>query len=128
MSFQIIINAIPDKELGPIISRLQLPRGVTYEAKYVHDAVLLAKKSKKSKANGAKNPHSRADSLLTMTGKTAMSGTIIEQGMDLFEKLEKRKGIGNVKVRDFREDLVKHKLLDTVAQRCITEKFLTYIE
>ncbi len=128
MSFKITINAIPDKELGPIISRLQLPRGVTYETKHVHDAVLLTKRGRKSKANGKGNPHSRADSLLTMTGKQAMKNTIIEKGMVIFEKLEKSMGIGTVKVKDFRNALTRNKLPAAVSQRCITEKFLTYIE
>jgi len=123
MSFKIVITDIPDKELGPIISRLQLPRGVTYDAKYsANGAEPPKKKSKKG------NPHSRADSLLTMTGKKAKDGSIISKGMVVFEKLEKRVGIGTVTVKDFRESLVRGHLPSAVSQRCITEKFLTYIE
>ena len=125
MSFKLTIRNVPDKELGPIISRLQLPRGVTYDAKYVSDYAVPTKK--KAKGN-SKNPHSRADSLLTMTGKEAQKGSIIEHGMVLFEKLEKRQGIGTVTVRDFRENLVNNGHPSAVAQRSVTEKFLSYID
>ena len=125
MSFKITIPDVPDKELGPIISRLQLPRGVTYDVQYSNNGAAPPKKKKGSKSG---NPHSRATSRLTMTGKTAQEGSIIEQGMVLFEKLEKRKGIGTVTVMDFRETLVKNSHPAAVSQRCITEKFLSYAD
>lgn len=125
MSFKITIPDVPDKELGPIIARLQLPRGVTYDVKYLSNGAAPVRKKKGSKIG---NPHSRADSLLTMTGKKAKEGSIIAGGMALFEKLEKRKGIATVSVADFREVLVKNELPSAVSQRCITEKFLTYID
>jgi len=125
MSFKLTIRNVPDKELGPIISRLQLPRGVTYDAKYVSD---YAVPTKKKLQGNSKNLHSRAASLLTMTGKTAKKGSIIEQGMVLFEKLEKRQGIGTVTVRDFRETLVNNGHPSAVAQRSVTEKFLSYLD
>jgi len=124
MSFKIVITDIPDKELGPIISRLQLPRGVTYDAKYSANGAEPPKKRGSKKGN----PHSRADSLLTMTGKTAQPKSIIASGMVIFEKLEKSLGIGTVTVKDFRNALTRGKLPAAVSQRCITEKFLTYIE
>jgi hypothetical protein len=126
MSFKITITKIPNKELGPIIARLQLPRGVDYTATYGSDEVRSYKR--KSKANGKGNPHSRADSRLTMTGKQAKEGSIIGQGIVLFERLEKRKGIGSVTVKDFREVLVKNEHPSAVSQRCITEGFLSYID
>ena len=125
MSFKITIPDVPDKELGPIISRLQLPRGVTYDVKYSANGAEPPKKTRGSKKG---NPHSRADSLLTMTGKTAQPKSIIASGMVIFEKLEKSMGIGTVKVKDFRNALTRNKLPAAVSQRCITEKFLTYIE
>jgi len=125
MSFKITIPDVPDKELGPIIARLQLPRGVTYDVKYSSNGITPPKKKKGSK-NG--NPHSRAESRLTMTGKTAQEGSIISKGMVLFEKLEKRKGIGTVTVKDFREVLVKNQHPSAVSQRCITEGFLSYAD
>lgn len=125
MSFKITIPDVPDKELGPIISRLQLPRGVTYDVKYTSNGMTPPKKTKGNKKG---NPHSRATSRLTMTGKKAQAGSIIEQGMVLFEKLEKRKGIGTVTVMDFRETLVNNKHPSAVSQRCITEGFLSYAD
>ena len=125
MSFKITIPDVPDKELGPIISRLLLPRGVTYTVKYSSNGITPVRKKRGSKKG---NPHSRADSLLTMTGKTAKADSIIGKGMVVFEKLEKRKGIGTVTVKDFRDSLVKNQLPAQVSQRCITEGFLTYID
>lgn len=83
-------------------------------------------KDPRKKANG-NGTHSRADSLLTMTGKTAQKGSKIETAMELFEKLEKRKGIGIVTVQDFRDHLVKNEQPRALAQRCVTEKFMTYL-
>ncbi len=125
MSFKITIPDVPDKELGPIISRLQLPRGVTYDVKYMSNGITPPRKKRGSKIG---NPHSRADSRLTMTGKTAKDNSIIGKGMVLFEKLEKRMGIGTVTVADFRDTLVKNHLPAQVSQRCVTEKFLTYAD
>jgi len=80
---------------------------------------------KKAKPNG--KMHSRAASLLTMTGKIAQPSSKIAEGMTVFEKLEKKKGIGNVNVGDFREALIKKELPKALSQRCVTEKFLSYI-
>ena len=80
---------------------------------------------KKAKSNG--KLHSRAASLLTMTGKIAQPSSKIAEGMTVFEKLEKKKGIGAVTVGDFREGLVKKALPKALSQRCVTEKFLSYI-
>lgn len=79
------------------------------------------------KKNGDARPHGRGESRLTMTGKTAQKGSKIEVAMDIFEKLEKRQGIGTVTVQDFRDQLVKKDLPKALAQRCTTEKFMTYL-
>lgn len=122
MSFTVIINNIPSRELGPVLERMgKLPRGADYDIKFAPE---LPKPSKK--LNG-KHPHSRADSLLTMTGKTAKEGSKIEEAVEIFEKLEKRRGIGVVTVKDFREQLEKKELPPTLAQRCVTEKFMAYL-
>ncbi len=79
------------------------------------------------KKNGDARPHSRAESLLTMTGKKAMEGSQIEGAMVVFEKLEKRMGIGRVNVAAFRTELTKKNMNKGLAQRAVTEKFLTYL-
>ena len=79
------------------------------------------------KKNGGARPHGRGDSRLTMTGKKAQLNSKIETAMELFEKLEKRKGIGTVTVQDFRDHLVKNGQPKALAQRCTTEKFMTYL-
>jgi hypothetical protein len=124
MSFTIIITDIPNKDLGPIIARLQLPRGVDYDIKFVSDHAVPA--TAKPNGRGGKT-RPRADSLLTMTGKVAMKGSKIETAVSLFEKLEKRRGIGTVTVQDFRDHLVKNEYPKALAQRCVTEKFMAYL-
>ncbi len=73
------------------------------------------------------NPHSRSESRLTMTGKKAQFKSKIETAMTLFEKLESSNGIGQVTVQAFREHLVKNDQSKGLAQRCVTEKFMTYL-
>jgi hypothetical protein len=79
------------------------------------------------KKNGDARPHGRADSRLTMTGKTAQPQSKIAVAMTLFEKLEARNGIGQVTVQAFREHLVKNDQPKGLAQRVVTEKFMTYL-
>ncbi len=47
--------------------------------------------------------------------------------MVVFEKLEKRMGIGRVNVAAFRTELTKKNMNKGLAQRAVTEKFLTYL-
>lgn len=122
MSFKLTIE-VPDNKL---ISTLRLLTGhkVTVENLDLNVSwnTLPAKKK-----NGDARPHSRAESLLTMTGKKAMEGSQIEGAMVVFEKLEKRMGIGRVNVAAFRTELTKKNMNKGLAQRAVTEKFLTYL-
>lgn len=118
MSFKLTIE-IPDNKL---ISTLRQLTGhkVTVEGFGVTGTI-------PAKKNGDARPHGRADSVLSMTGKIAQSGSKIETAMTLFEKLEKKKGIGTVTVQDFRDRLVKNGEPKALAQRCVTEKFMVYL-
>ena len=78
------------------------------------------------KLNGSR-PHSRAESLLTMTGKVPTERSKLFKAREIFEKLEARKGIGTVTVQDFRDELKKKKQPKQLAQRCVTEKVLAYL-
>ena len=117
MSFKLTIE-VPDSRL---MSTLRMLNG---QKVYVESTGIAAALKPKAKI---RNPHSRGDSRLSMTGKTAKEGSKIETAMVLFEKLEKRKGIGTVTVGDFREQLVKNEQPKALAQRCVTEKFMTYL-
>lgn len=79
----------------------------------------------RKKLNG--KMHSRADSMLTMTGKTPNKNSKLAMALEIFEKLEKRKGIGTVSVADFRKELIAKKQPKTLSQRCVTEKVLAYL-
>jgi len=121
MSFKITIE-VPDNKLVPTLRTLNGHKvSVESMEQYQPGWKDPRKKSKRS------NPHSRAETRLSMTGKTAKDGSKIETAMVLFEKLEKRKGIGTVTVGDFRDDLVKNEQPKALAQRCVTEKFMTYL-
>jgi len=119
MSFKLTIE-VPDNKLVPTLRQLTGHK-VTVEGFSV-TGVISAKKK-----NGDARAHGRGESRLTMTGKTAQKGSKIEVAMDIFEKLEKRQGIGTVTVQDFRDRLVKKELPKALAQRCTTEKFMTYL-
>jgi len=121
MSFKLTIEVSPSKLMGTL--RLLNGHKVYVESTETYKSGWDDPR-KKTKGH---NSNSRADSRLTMTGKTAQEGTKIEMAMGLFEKLEKRKGIGTVTVRDFRDHLVKNEQSKGLAQRVITEKFMTYL-
>jgi hypothetical protein len=115
MTIKVTIE-VPDTKIGTLLARLN-----GYKAMCEHVSVEVPKKTK------GHNSHSRADSLLTMTGKNAQKGSKIETAMLLFEKLESRNGIGQVTVQAFREHLVKNDQPKGLAQRVVTEKFMTYL-
>lgn len=80
---------------------------------------------KKEKRKYSRSP--RKDTLLTMTGKKAQPDSKIAKAVDLFELLEADKGVGTINVEYFREKLVSRKMPKQMQQRCVTEKFLSYI-
>ena len=49
MSFQLTISNVPDKELGGLIARLNLPRGAKYDVKHIPDHVGLLTGPKRSR-------------------------------------------------------------------------------
>ncbi len=116
MTIKVTIE-VPDTKIGTLLARLN-----GYKAMCEHVSVEVPKKTK-----GGHNSHSRADSRLTMTGKTAQPNSKIAVAMGLFEKLESRNGIGQVTVQDFRDELVKKEQPKGLAQRVVTEKFMTYL-
>lgn len=124
MSFKLTIE-VPDSKLMATLRTLNGHK-VYVESTEQYKPGWVDPRRKSGAKKGDKNTHSRAASRLTMTGKTAQEGTIIAEGITLFEKLEKRMGIGTVTVKDFREVLVKNDKPRAVAQRCVTEGFLSY--
>lgn len=124
MTIKVTIT-VPDTKIGNLLARLD---GYKALCEHVTEQYVPGwDNPRKGKPNGAGNTHSRAASLLTMTGKIAQPSSKIAEGMTVFEKLEKKKGIGNVNVGDFREALIKKELPKALSQRCVTEKFLSYI-
>jgi len=119
MSFSIVIHQIPDKDLGPVLARLHLPRGATHEVIHKPDytALIEGPKNKSSTANGATK--------LMMTGKTpSKQGALIKAALTIFEKLEVKKGIGNVSVDTFRSSLADRNM----HFRLINEGYLGYLK
>ena len=124
MSFKLTIEVPDTKLMGTL--RLLNGHKVYVESTEQYKAGWKDPRKKSGAKKGDKNPHSRAGSRLTMTGKTAREDTVIAKGIVLFEKLEKRMGIGAVTVKDFREILVQNGHPRAVAQRSVTEGFLSY--
>ncbi len=124
MSFKLTIE-VPDTKLMTTLRMLNGHK-VSVESMEQYQSGWKDPRGKSGAKKGGPNPHSRASSRLTMTGKEAREGTVIEKGMILFEKLEKKEGIGTVTVKAFREVLVKNGHPRAVAQRSVTEGFLSY--
>lgn len=115
MTIKVLIE-VPDAKIGKLLAQLD-----GYKALCQHVPVEVPK----AKSNG--KMHSRAFSLLTMTGKQPNKNSKLAKALEIFEKLEKRKGIGAVTVGDFRIELEKKKQPKQLSQRCVTEKVLAYL-
>lgn len=132
MSFTITIRDVADKDLGSLVASLRLPKGVDYKLTHMIDvkisnadpSIIINGKKKKKRKSRRGNPGIK----LTMSGKRpTMSGTSIESGLELFEKLEKDMGIGTVSAAAFAKHLnVKH-LSDGMVNRLLTEGYLDYL-
>ena len=115
MTIKVTIN-VPDTKIGNLLARLD-----GFKALCEHVPV----ETPQAKPNG--KMHSRADSILTMTGKTPNKNSKLAKALEIFEKLEKRMGIGQVNAAAFRIELTKKKVSKGLAQRCVTEKVLAYL-
>ena len=118
MSFRITIE-VPDTKLTKILKQLG-DQKVTVENLDPQPNGAAQPKPKPKRKNG--------DTLLTMTGKTPQKNSSLALARDVFEKLEKRVGVGTVTKNDFKAELVKKKLPKTLCQRCITEGVLGFLE
>ena len=123
MSFVVTITNVPDKDLGPLIARLRLPRGAKVEQKYVPDHVGLLE----GPQNG-KRRRMPADTKLTMTGKRPQKGSALEKALEGFEKLEAKHGIGSVSMAMLQEDCGRRKLQEKTAGRLLKAGFVQYLE
>lgn len=122
MSFKLTIE-VPDTKLA---ATMKILHGHKVMIESTEKYVPGWDDPRKAKPNGAKM-HSRADSILTMTGKTPNKNSKLAKALEIFEKLEKRMGIGQVNAAAFRIELVKKKQSKGLAQRCVTEKVLDYV-
>lgn len=113
MSFTITIRNIPDAQLGSLIARVNAPKTMKLEVEYVEVA----------QSNGKGN---NKDALLRMTGKVSKGGTILHEGMVIFEKLEATEGIGTVTSRQFKEMLKQRRKSSDLHTRLLNEGYLAY--
>lgn len=122
MSFIITIKNVPDKDLGPLLARLNLPKSAKYDVNYQPGHVGLL-----TGPNGKERKRMPSTSKLTMTGKKPAEGSKLALALDAFERLEAKKGIGTVSVLDLQEAL-KHKKQETaLAQRLIKTGYVEYL-
>jgi len=122
MSFKLTIE-VPDSKL---MKTLRLLNGqkvyVESTEQYKSDGDDPRKKTTRTYSRSP-----RMDALLTMTGKKAQANTKIAKAVDLFELLEADKGVGTINVSEFRTELVRRQMPKAMQQRCVTEKFLSYL-
>jgi hypothetical protein len=115
VSFTVTIHNIPDAQLGSLIARINAPKTMKLEVEHV--ASVLAK------SNGKAN-----DRPLRMTGKRPKSGTMVNDALVIFEKIEAVEGIGTVTMGYFKEQLKAKKKQKDLAMRLVTEGFLAYLK
>lgn len=116
--YSIMITGMRESQMRPILAALKAS-SLKYELKADVDMEVP------DKPNG--KMHSRAESILTMTGKMPNKNSKLSAAREVFEKLEVRMGIGKVNCAAFRIELVKKKMSKGLAQRCVTEKVLAYL-
>jgi len=136
--FIITISEIPDKELGPIVAGLKLPRGVKYEQTHFIDVEIspvvdpIEKKKRKKMRKRSRMSHEELMEMgLTMSGREAKQhGSQVARGLGIFERLEGEGGIGTVSVSDFRKALTRAKMknADLLQKRMIRDDYLNYLE
>jgi len=135
--FIITISEIPDKELGPIVAGLKLPRGVKYEQTHFIDVEIspvvdpIEKKKRKMRKRKRMSHEELMEAGLTMSGREAKQhGSQVARGLMIFERLEGEGGIGTVSVTSFRKALKKAKIPnpDNLQKRMIRDDYLNYLE
>ena len=123
MSFKLTIE-VPDSRLMKTLRLLHGHKVYVESTKKYEPGWDDPRKEKKRKYS----TRPRKDTLLTMTGKKAQPDSKIAKAMDLFELLEEDKGVGTINVDTFRTELTRRKMPKAMQQRCVTEKFLSYID
>jgi len=127
--FKIVILNIPDRELGPVIAGLHLPKGVHMEQTHLLDEEPAS--TRKFKKGPRRSHKDLLDSKLTMTGKIAVQkGSAVAKGLELFEKCEVEGGIGDVSVEEFRAYLKTHRMQkpELLQKRMIRDGYLDYLK
>ena len=122
MSFTITITNVPDKDLGPMLARIKLPRGARLDHKYSPDHVALLEGPPQFEVK----PRATGDTVLTMTGKVPKSD-LLKRALIEFEKVEAQDGIGTVTVKRYREYLTRKKLDHKLQTRLYHEGYLSYL-
>lgn len=132
MSFTVTIHDVADKDLGPLMAALKMPKGAHYNLTHMIDvkisaadpSIIVNGKKRRKKKSRRGNPDIR----LTMSGKRPMNpGSKIEKGLELFEKLEADMGIGAVSANAFTTFLRSKHLDGGMLSRLTTEGYLNYL-
>lgn len=134
MSFTIVISDVSDKDLGPVLAKLKLPRGASYQFTHFLDVEIPADTAPKKKKRKQGVRRSKADLLvtkLTMSGKKARQPeSQVAKGLLHFEECEAELGIGNVTVVDFRVYLERVGVVspDAIQKRMVRDHYLDYLD
>ncbi len=126
MSFTITIKDIPDREFGPVIARMNLPKNVNYDFHHTDDG---PKEAKAPRGHKSKIKRAKPETRLTMTGREPVKkGTVLDLGLKIFERFEAEKGIGNITVASFREHLKEKGQPLSYLTRLVHENYLSYMD
>lgn len=127
MSFTITIKNIPDRDLGPVLARMNLPKSVDYDLNHADDGPKEAAKTPKGRA--PKTKRMKPETRLTMTGRSPVKkGTPLDLGLKMFERFEGEEGIGSVTVANFRDHLKQHGQPLSYLTRLVHENYLKYLD
>ena len=115
MPFTITISGIADRELGPLIARMNLPKSVKYDLQHTKDDV-----EKPVKA-GTKTRSVDKHRPLMMTGKERTEGSDRAKVLEAFERMEVQHGPGGVTRQMFQEHLHGSKAFKGKASTMISQ-------
>lgn len=119
-TYDITLRGLKRNQVMDIVDAL--PKGISFHAHRNEEA------EPESKLNGDGRTRRPPTTRLSMTGKTAAKGSIREQALVKFEKLEAKHGIGKVTRQMFRDELNKMDCDKSTLNSLITAGLLRHLE
>lgn len=118
MSWKITVSGVPDNKLATVLRAL--PKLDSVQIQEVQNGEAKGDTQKRRK-------RAPPTTKLTMTGKVGHS-EILQKGLEAFEKLEAKNGVGDISIEDFRAELKRKKMPATLCRRMVRDGFLGYLD